>query len=88
MTTSSTPRPEVLSPRTEKIDRSRKMAIYAREGVGHLWFVDPRQRRLEAYRLVDCQWEPLGAWPDAAGQAPAVPPFEAIALDLPKLWKW
>src|SRR5258708_2801445 len=32
---------EVISPSTGRVDRSRKMGIYAREGVRHLWFVDP-----------------------------------------------
>ena len=33
------------------LDRTRKMAVYAREGVKHLWFVDPRPQTLEVYRL-------------------------------------
>jgi Uma2 family endonuclease len=47
---------EVISPRTGRIDRSRKMGIYAREGVRHLWFVDPLARTLEAYRLDGERW--------------------------------
>src|SRR5205823_1804949 len=37
---------EVISPSTGRIDRSRKMRIYAREGVSHLWFVEPQLERL------------------------------------------
>ena len=33
---------EVLSPRTSKLDRARKLPVYAREQVGHVWLVDPR----------------------------------------------
>ena len=29
----------------------RKMAVYAREGIGHLWLVDPLAQTLEVYRL-------------------------------------
>jgi Uma2 family endonuclease len=42
---------EVLSPSTEVVDRTKKMRIYRREGVGHLWLVDPLKRRLEVYTL-------------------------------------
>src|SRR5436189_566128 len=39
---------EVISPSTGEIDRGRKMRVYARERVGHLWIVDPILRTLEA----------------------------------------
>ena len=42
---------EVLSPATRQVDLGPKRAIYAREGVGHLWLVDPDARTLEAFRL-------------------------------------
>ena len=42
---------EVLSPSTERIDRVKKLAIYAREGVGYVWLVDPLQQTLEVLRL-------------------------------------
>jgi hypothetical protein len=42
---------EILSPRTEATDRSKKMRIYRREGVGHAWLVNPTTRTLEVYRL-------------------------------------
>ena len=37
---------EVISPSTGEIDRGRKMRVYARERVGHLWMVDPILRTL------------------------------------------
>src|SRR3990172_8280474 len=33
---------EVLSPSTETVDRGRKLRIYAREEVSHLWLLNPR----------------------------------------------
>ena len=42
---------EVLSPSTRRIDRNEKRAIYAREGVPDLWFVDPDTRALEVFGL-------------------------------------
>ena len=43
---------EVISPSTGRIDRSRKMRIYAREGVGHAWLVDPLLRLLDRKSVV------------------------------------
>ncbi len=81
---------EILSPGTEKRDRSIKMSIYAREAVGHLWFLQPDGQILEAYRLAQGRWEEIGTWKVGAAGATDVraEPFAAIALDLAKLWKW
>ena len=38
---------EILSPSTQVRDRTQKMSIYAREGVRHLWLVDPVARMVE-----------------------------------------
>jgi len=79
---------EVLSPRTEKIDRARKMEIYAREGVGHLWFLEPVTWRLEAYSLSGGVWQAAGVWDAAADRAIRAVPFDAVALDLGNLSRW
>ncbi|OFX31671.1 MAG: hypothetical protein A2Z07_05025 [Armatimonadetes bacterium RBG_16_67_12] len=42
---------EVLSPSTVKLDRGRKMGLYARSGVAEYWIVDPDNRSVEVYRL-------------------------------------
>src|SRR2546427_8701561 len=47
---------EVISPSTARIDRGRKLAVYARENVPHLWFVDPLARMLEVFRLDADRW--------------------------------
>ncbi len=39
---------EILSPSTRKLDLHGKRPVYPREGVGHLWLVDPTDRTLEA----------------------------------------
>ena len=47
---------EVVSPTTAGADRVRKMRIYAREAVGHVWLVEPLAKTLEIYRLEDGRW--------------------------------
>jgi Uma2 family endonuclease len=75
---------EVISPTTERIDRSRKMRIYAREGVGHLWLVDPIVRTLEVLRLEGPRWVLVGTHSDV--DVVQVEPFEAIEIELTTLW--
>ncbi len=75
---------EVLSPSTHRRDRVRKMPVYARAGVAFAWLVDPRERTLEAYRLDGGLWVRLGAWAD--DDTAAIPPFEAVPLELRWLW--
>jgi Uma2 family endonuclease len=75
---------EALSPRREKIDRVDKLPIYAREGIGHVWFVDPLKRTLEAMRLEAGKWLIVGVWRDDAKVR--AEPFDAIELELGALW--
>jgi Uma2 family endonuclease len=42
---------EILSPGTERIDRVRKLELYARFGVTHYWIVDLQARSIEEYVL-------------------------------------
>jgi Uma2 family endonuclease len=75
---------EVLSPSTERIDRGRKLRIYAEAGVAHAWFVKPTDRTLEVFRLRDGAWTIVGVWEGAA--VVRAEPFDAVALDLAPLW--
>jgi Uma2 family endonuclease len=76
---------EVLSPSTERLDRARKMAVYAREGVRHLWLVDPAPQTLEVYRLENGRWSLLDT--QAGTVSVRAEPFEALALELGALWE-
>jgi len=75
---------EVISPSTARIDRSRKMRIYARERVSHLWLVDPLQEMLELYRVEGARWVFLGA--HGGDEAVRVEPFEQMELRLGRWW--
>lgn len=75
---------EVLSPSTAATDRAEKMPIYAREGVTHLWLVDPIARTLEVCRLEQGRWVLLQTWRDNAKVR--AEPFAEYELDLEGLW--
>jgi Uma2 family endonuclease len=79
---------EVLSPSTERFDRSDKLRIYGRSGVQHAWLVNPLLRTLEVVRLsaeAPEQWTTLGVFRDDARVRAA--PFEAFELELGILWQ-
>ncbi len=75
---------EILSPSTRMLDLGVKRGIYAREGIPHLWFVDPEARTLEAFELRDDQWVLLETLKE--NDAVSLPPFEAISFSLGDLW--
>lgn len=75
---------EVLSPRTAVDDRVEKLPIYARDGVGYVWLVDPVKRTLEVFRLHEGKWLVLATYKGEARIR--AEPFEAIELDLSLLW--
>ncbi len=80
---------EVLSPSTEKADRTLKLPIYAREGVAHAWLVNPLLRTLEVLRLQDGRWTNLGSFHDdqeVRAEEVRAEPFDAIVLSLGVLW--
>ena len=75
---------EVLSERTRRRDKVQKRRIYAREGVRHLWHVDPLARTLEVFRLTEGQWLLVHAF--AGEERVRAEPFEALELDLALVW--
>ncbi len=75
---------EVLSPSTAALDRGAKLPVYAREGVRHVWLVDPLARTLEVLRLEGAHYTLLGTSTGTASVR--AEPFEALELDLSVLW--
>ena len=75
---------EVLSASTRRLDLQEKRPLYAREGVGHLWLIEPTDRTLEAFELRDGQWVLIGSAKD--DEPVSIPPFDAITFSLGDLW--
>ncbi len=75
---------EVLSPSTERIDRAKKLRIYAAAGVAHAWLLDPLQRTLEVLRLNEGAWTIVSVF--AGSEMVRAEPFAAVELDLGGLW--
>ena len=75
---------EVLSASTRRLDLHGKRPVYAREGVGHLWLVDPADRTLEAFELHDGQWLLIASAKD--DDPVSIRPFDAITFSLGDLW--
>jgi Uma2 family endonuclease len=75
---------EVVSAATAGADRVRKMRIYARESVGHLWLVEPLARTLEVYRLENGRWVVASTY--GGSERVRAEPFEAVELELTRWW--
>ncbi len=71
-------------PGTERLDRAKKMPVYARESIRHLWLVNPAARTLEVYRLAEGRWLLLATHEGAARVY--AEPFGEVELDLAPLW--
>lgn len=75
---------EILSPSTERIDRLKKLRIYAREGVAHAWLVNPEARTLEVLGLDGGRWVLLATHGDE--EVVRAEPFDAVEIELGRLW--
>ena len=76
---------EVLSPSTQRVDRTDKLAIYAAFGVGHAWYVDPIVKTLEIFALTGSKWLLAATFKD--DDDVTAPPFEAHTFSLAGLWE-
>lgn len=75
---------EILSPSTERMDRVKKLPVYAREGVHHAWLANPLQRTLEVLRLEGGRWVLIAS--HEGDTLVRVEPFDAVELELARLW--
>ena len=75
---------EILSPGTVRVDRIKKMAVYAKHEVPYLWFIDPVAKTLEVFKLEAGSWLLLSVFgEDALVRAE---PFTDIEIELGNLW--
>jgi len=65
--------------------RHENTAIYAREGVRHVWLVDPMEQTVEVFRL-DSPDRYTFFGVHHGNARVRVEPFDAVALDLAILW--
>ena len=63
---------------------ARKLAVYAAQGVGHVWLVNPLLETLEVLRLESRRWSLLATHEGKTKLR--VEPFDAIELELGALW--
>jgi Uma2 family endonuclease len=75
---------ELVSPGTARLDRVRKMPLYAREQVGHLWLVYPTLQTLEVYRLEGQRWVVASSYGGA--EVVRAEPFAVVELDIGRWW--
>ena len=75
---------EVMSPSTQAFDRTKKLWVYARERVAHIWFVEPLAQELEVLRLDGDTYRIVQT--GLGNQKIRAEPFDAIELDLAILW--
>lgn len=75
---------EVLSKETSRIDRMRKMPIYAREKVSHVWLVDPLEQTIEVFRFANQGYQLVGTYDGAEGLV--AEPFESVTIPPAYLW--
>jgi Uma2 family endonuclease len=75
---------EILSPGTARKDRMKKVPLYAREGVRHVWLIDPRVKTVEVLRLEGEGYRLAGTW--GGDEDARIEPFDAVALPLGRMW--
>jgi Uma2 family endonuclease len=75
---------EVPSPSTGRIDRTKKLPIYAREAVSFAWLVDPAQKTIEVLQLTEGLWHIVHVY--GGDDKMSALPFDAITIDLRAIW--
>jgi Uma2 family endonuclease len=74
---------EIISPATGRIDRVKKLPIYAREKVSWAWVVDPLLKTVEILKLNNA-WTLMQTF--GGDDKMTAPPFDAIEIDLRLIW--
>lgn len=75
----------VLSPSTQRKDRTLKVPLYLQQGIAHVWLVDPTAQTVEVYRLHEAGYLLVGSY--GGEQLARIEPFDAIEFDVGALWR-
>ncbi|HEX7192152.1 MAG TPA: Uma2 family endonuclease [Thermoanaerobaculia bacterium] len=75
---------EVLSPSTMRIDRAKKLRVYAEHDVTYAWLIDPVERFLEVKRLENGRWTDLKVF--IGNDKVIAEPFPEVEIDLTDIW--
>jgi Uma2 family endonuclease len=75
---------EGLSPSTAWLDKGRKREIYAKAGVGHLWFADPALRSVDVLELDGKSYRAIRG--GGADERVTLAPF-GHPIELARLWQ-
>ncbi|HYO75291.1 MAG TPA: Uma2 family endonuclease [Thermoanaerobaculia bacterium] len=75
---------EILSPSSARLDRARKLPVYASHGIPHSWIVAVDEQVLEVKRLENRKWTDIATF--AAGDVVRAEPFDAIEIDMTRVW--
>jgi Uma2 family endonuclease len=77
---------EILSPSTHRLDRLKKLPKYARNGIRHVWIVDPEHRTLEVCCRNGNAYETVQIFDAHDEPIVRAEPFEAVEFPLESLW--
>lgn len=69
---------------TVRHDRLTKARLYREASIPAMWLADPEARALEVFALEQGRWVEVGRCGD--GDAARIPPFEAIELEVGRLF--
>ena len=69
---------ETMADSTRELDLNGKRPVYAREGIPHLWLVEPTDRTLEAFELQEGRWVLIASVKD--DDLVSIRPFDAITF--------
>ena len=75
---------EVLSPATARIDRGKKMRIYAEHDVRWMWIVDPIARLFEVFTFEGERWSLVHT--HSGNDVVRAEPFPEAEIDLASIW--
>ena len=75
---------EIVSPSTARLDRTKKLRVYAREGVQFAWIVDPLAETLEVLQLDNGKWTIVST--HGKMETIRAEPFDAVSFELGLLW--